>query len=75
MSRSPYTYGYDDHNLGHINYWQPDDTLLVSPFKLGWEEIRASDVMRINLNGSVLEGVWSVTPIQRRYPMTAPRSS
>jgi L-fuculose-phosphate aldolase len=62
MARSLHKHGYDDHNLGHISYRQPDDTLLVTPFELGWEEIRASDVMRIDLNGSVLDGVWSVTP-------------
>src|SRR5712692_9848738 len=54
--------GYDDHHVGHITVRQPDDSLLVNPFELSWDEVRASDVMQIDLGGKVLAGRWEVTP-------------
>ena len=54
--------GYDSHLAGHITYRQPDDTLLVNPYGLTWDEVRASDIMRIDHEGTVLEGQWTVTP-------------
>ncbi|HVX23092.1 MAG TPA: class II aldolase/adducin family protein [Acidimicrobiales bacterium] len=54
--------GYDDHLAGHITYRQPDDTLLVSPFGLTWDEVRASDVMTVDLDGNILDGPWDVHP-------------
>jgi ribulose-5-phosphate 4-epimerase/fuculose-1-phosphate aldolase len=54
--------GYDSHLAGHITYRQPDDTLLVNPYGLTWDEVRASDIMRIDGDGAVLGGPWTVTP-------------
>jgi L-fuculose-phosphate aldolase len=62
LARMLHREGYDDHLAGHITYRQPDDTLLVNPFALTWDEIRASDVMRIDMDGRVLDGPWTVTP-------------
>lgn len=62
LCRTLYREGYDDHLSGHITYKQPDGTLLVNPWGLTWDEIRASDVMRIDIDGKVLEGPWTVTP-------------
>lgn len=62
LARCLFHEGYDDHLSGHITYRQPDGTLLVNPFGLTWDELRASDVMRIDLDGNVLEGSWTVTP-------------
>ena len=62
VARMLFRYGYDDHLSGHITYRQPDDTLLVNPFGLPWDEIRASDVMRIDIDNNVLDGPWTVTP-------------
>jgi L-fuculose-phosphate aldolase len=62
LARMLHREGYDDHLAGHITYRQPDDTLLVNPFGLTWDEVRASDVMRIDLDGNVLDGPWTVTP-------------
>jgi ribulose-5-phosphate 4-epimerase/fuculose-1-phosphate aldolase len=62
LARMLFREGYDDHLAGHITYRQPDDTLLVNPFALTWDELKASDVMRIDLDGNVLEGKWTVTP-------------
>jgi ribulose-5-phosphate 4-epimerase/fuculose-1-phosphate aldolase len=54
--------GYDDHLAGHISYKQADGTLLVNPWGLTWDEVCARDVMRIDLDGNVLDGPWTVTP-------------
>lgn len=62
LARMLHREGYDDHLAGHITYRQPDGTLLVNPWGLPWDEVRASDVMRITEEGEVLEGSWTVTP-------------
>jgi ribulose-5-phosphate 4-epimerase/fuculose-1-phosphate aldolase len=62
LARTLFREGYDDHLAGHITYRQPDGTLLVTPWGLTWDEVRASDIMRIDLDGNVLEGRWTVTP-------------
>lgn len=62
LARMLWREGYDDHLSGHITYRDDDGTLLVNPFGLPWDEIRASDVMRIDLDAEPLEGQWTVTP-------------
>jgi ribulose-5-phosphate 4-epimerase/fuculose-1-phosphate aldolase len=54
--------GYDDHLAGHITYKQDDGTFLVNPWGLTWDEVCARDVMRIDIDGNVIEGPWTVTP-------------
>jgi L-ribulose-5-phosphate 4-epimerase len=62
LARMLHREGYDDHLAGHITSRQPDGSLLVNPFGLTWDEVRASDIMRIDIDGQVLEGRWTVTP-------------
>jgi ribulose-5-phosphate 4-epimerase/fuculose-1-phosphate aldolase len=62
LCRMLFREGYDDHLAGHITYKQPDDTLLVNPWGLTWDEVCAADMMRIDLDGNVLDGPWTVTP-------------
>lgn len=62
LARMLHREGYDDHLAGHITARQPDGTLLVNPWGLTWDEVCASDIMRIDLEGKVLEGKWTVTP-------------
>ena len=62
LARTLWREGYDDHLAGHITSRQADGTLLVNPWGLTWDEVRASDVMRIDLDGNVLAGPWTVTP-------------
>jgi L-ribulose-5-phosphate 4-epimerase len=62
LARVLFREGYDDHLAGHVTVKQPDDTLLVNPFGLTWDELTAADIMRIDLDGNVLEGQWTVTP-------------
>jgi len=54
--------GYYDNIAGHITYAQPDGTMLVNPFELLWEEVTASDILRIDGQGRKLRGKLSVTP-------------
>src|SRR4029079_7208618 len=54
--------GYDDHLAGHITYKQPDGTFLVNPFGLAWDEVRASDIMRMDADGKAIDGPWTITP-------------
>jgi L-fuculose-phosphate aldolase len=62
LARCLFSEGYDDHLAGHITYKQPDGTFLVNPFGLTWDEIRASDVMRMDADGHEVEGRWTITP-------------
>ena len=62
LCRTLFREGYDDHLAGHITYRQPDGTLLVNPWGLTWDEVRASDILCIDLHGNLLAGPWTVTP-------------
>jgi L-fuculose-phosphate aldolase len=62
LARILFREGYDENLAGHISAKQPDGTFLVTPYGLTWDELRASDLMRVDLeNGKVLEGKWTVT--------------
>jgi ribulose-5-phosphate 4-epimerase/fuculose-1-phosphate aldolase len=61
LARALWQEGYDDHISGHISYKQADGTLLVNPYHLPWDEVRASHIARIDLDGKVLEGDWFVS--------------
>jgi ribulose-5-phosphate 4-epimerase/fuculose-1-phosphate aldolase len=58
LARTLWREGYDDHLAGHITYKQPDGTLLCNPWYLLWCELRPEHVIRIDLDGNVLEGDW-----------------
>jgi ribulose-5-phosphate 4-epimerase/fuculose-1-phosphate aldolase len=62
LARMLYHDGYNDHNWGHITYAQEDGTLLLTPWEVPWDEVRASDILRIDTDGRLLAGKWSVTP-------------
>ena len=62
LARTLFREGYDDHLAGHITYKQPDGTFLVNPFGLPWDEVRASDIMRMDIDGNALDGKWTITP-------------
>ena len=61
LARALYREGYEDHISGHISYKQADGSLLVNPYHLRWDEVRASHICRIDLDGNVLEGEWFVS--------------
>ncbi len=63
LARILFASGYDDMLAGHISYKQPDGTYLVTPYALAWDEVKASDIMHIDLeHEKVLGGNWTVTP-------------
>jgi ribulose-5-phosphate 4-epimerase/fuculose-1-phosphate aldolase len=55
--------GFSENLTGHITWQLPgEDTLLVNPWGLWWSEVTASDILRIDESGQVLDGRWDVTP-------------
>jgi ribulose-5-phosphate 4-epimerase/fuculose-1-phosphate aldolase len=61
LARVLFREGYDDHLAGHITYKQQDGTFLVNPFGLPWDEVCASDVMRMDAEGNRLDGPWTIS--------------
>ncbi|MBC2662047.1 class II aldolase/adducin family protein [Novosphingobium flavum] len=62
LCRTLHREGYDDHIAGHITLAEPDGTFLVNPWELAWDELTASDIIRVDRAGQVIEGDWNVTP-------------
>ena len=60
LARALWREGYNDHLAGHITVNLGDGTLLCNPWLLTWAELRPSQVLRIDLEGSVVEGDWPV---------------
>ncbi len=54
--------GWQENLSGHITVAGPLGSLLVNPWGLWWEEVRASDIMRIDAGGRIVAGRWDVTP-------------
>lgn len=54
--------GYRDYHGGHLSYRQDDGTFLVTPWELMWDEMRASDVLRVDRDGRLLEGSGTPNP-------------
>jgi ribulose-5-phosphate 4-epimerase/fuculose-1-phosphate aldolase len=53
--------GWCENMTGHITV-QVGDRFLVNPWGLWWGEVRTSDLLTIDGNGTVVEGEWDVTP-------------
>jgi ribulose-5-phosphate 4-epimerase/fuculose-1-phosphate aldolase len=62
LARALWREGYNDHLAGHITVNLHDGTLLCNPWMLLWNEIRPADIIRIDLDGNVVEGDWPVPP-------------
>jgi L-ribulose-5-phosphate 4-epimerase len=60
LARTLWREGYNDHLAGHITYALGDGTLLCNPWLLTWNEIRPRDIIRIDLDGTVVDGDWPV---------------
>jgi ribulose-5-phosphate 4-epimerase/fuculose-1-phosphate aldolase len=60
LARALWREGYSDHLAGHITVNLGDGTLLCNPWMITWEELRPSQVLRIDLDGCVVEGDWPV---------------
>ncbi|MGO9344352.1 MAG: class II aldolase/adducin family protein [Acidimicrobiales bacterium] len=60
LARALWREGYNDHLAGHITVNLGDGTLLCNPWMITWAELRPSQVLRIDLEGRVVEGDWPV---------------
>lgn len=54
--------GYNDHIAGHITVRQEDGSYLANPWELTWAELKGSDIVRLDAQGKVIEGLWNITP-------------
>jgi ribulose-5-phosphate 4-epimerase/fuculose-1-phosphate aldolase len=53
--RLPAHFGWDDNIATHMSARLPDGTFLLNPFGLFFDEITASSLMRMDLEGNVIE--------------------
>ena len=60
LARTLWREGYNDHLAGHITVNLHDGTLLCNPWLLLWNEFRAQDIIRIDMQGNLVEGNWPV---------------
>jgi ribulose-5-phosphate 4-epimerase/fuculose-1-phosphate aldolase len=60
LARCLWTEGYSDHLAGHITCNLGDGTLLCNPWLITWNELRPEQVIRIDLEGNLVEGDWPV---------------
>lgn len=67
LARALHREGYNDRINGHITIKLPDGTLLTNPYGLTWEELRASDVVRIDAQGRQLDGHRFANPAVRLH--------
>jgi L-ribulose-5-phosphate 4-epimerase len=58
LARALWREGYADHLAGHITVNLGDGTLLCNPWFITWDELRPSQLIRIDLDGTVVEGDW-----------------
>lgn len=58
LARTLWHEGYCDHLAGHITRNLGDGTLLCNPSRIAWDELRPSQVLRIDLDGNLVEGDW-----------------
>jgi ribulose-5-phosphate 4-epimerase/fuculose-1-phosphate aldolase len=55
--------GWQENLSGHITWADDDGGLWVNPWGMWWSEVKASDIMRVSLDGSILSGKWDVTGV------------
>ncbi len=54
--------GWKENLSGHITWATPDGGMWVNPWGVWWDEVRASQIIRLDCDGNVEEGEWDVTP-------------
>ena len=60
LARCLWREGYNDHLAGHITCNVGDGTLLCNPWLITWDELRPHQLIRIDLEGNLVEGDWPV---------------
>ena len=54
--------GWRENLSGHITWATPDGGMWCNPWGIWWDEVRASDILRLDADGEIVEGTWDVTP-------------
>jgi ribulose-5-phosphate 4-epimerase/fuculose-1-phosphate aldolase len=54
--------GWRENLSGHITVATNDGGMWCNPWGLWWEETTASDILRLDADGEIVEGEWDVTP-------------
>jgi ribulose-5-phosphate 4-epimerase/fuculose-1-phosphate aldolase len=54
--------GWHENLSGHITVATDDGGMWCNPWGLWWEEVRASDIARLDADGEIVDGDWDVTP-------------
>ena len=54
--------GWRENLSGHITWATPDGVMWCNPWGLWWDEVRASDILRLDAGGEIVEGSLDVTP-------------
>jgi ribulose-5-phosphate 4-epimerase/fuculose-1-phosphate aldolase len=54
--------GWSENLSGHVTVATPDAGMWCNPWGMWWEEVRASDILRLDPDGEIVEGQWDVTP-------------
>ncbi len=54
--------GWRENLSGHITVATDDGGMWCNPWGIWWEEVRASDILRLDADGEIVEGQWDVTP-------------
>lgn len=54
--------GWQENLSGHVTWATADGGMWVNPWGIWWQEVRASDVLRLDASGKIVEGRWDVTP-------------
>jgi ribulose-5-phosphate 4-epimerase/fuculose-1-phosphate aldolase len=53
--------GWSENLSGHITWATADGGMWCNPWGMWWDEVRASDIIRLDADGNVVEGQWDVT--------------
>jgi ribulose-5-phosphate 4-epimerase/fuculose-1-phosphate aldolase len=54
--------GWRENLSGHITVATDDGGMWCNPWGMWWEEVRASDILRLDADGEIVEGAHDVTP-------------
>jgi ribulose-5-phosphate 4-epimerase/fuculose-1-phosphate aldolase len=54
--------GWRENLSGHITWATPEGGMWCNPWGVWWEEVRASDILRLDADGEIVEGSLDVTP-------------
>jgi len=55
--------GWCENLSGHITWATPDGGMWCNPWGIWWSEVQASDIVRLDADGDIVEGCWDVTPV------------